>query len=332
VVCEGYRFTVCKIVGETPVPQGQIIQRFLCCYQAVIALLAAPPTDPKLVQSWCCAIRDNLLDYLAANPGYSCTVVDQLATLCVAGADPNTIKNNVATIVGQFLLDCFCSIFLPPCPCPVEDTSVPLATITISKAGGSCRIISICNFDVRKFLTTFPNLAYWLSELPFVRSLRNAISKICCTPLRRRDTTFGTNTFRPAFASARRNVGGTAANATAAQNDTADFAHLAALAYGRRANPADVLTLAFASLGLSDPNGSRFLTDAELQHPLETLLLNQVAVPFVDTLVGGFTGSTTSGTPPGVAGEPDLQREVEELRARLKQAQDDLDNLAGRMK
>jgi hypothetical protein len=311
----------------------------------VIGLLSAPPTDPALVQSWCCTIRDNLLDYLAVNPGYSCTVVDQLSAFCAAGADPNTIKNNVAGMVGQFLLDCFCSILLPPCPCPVEDSSVPLATITISKKGGVCRVISICNFDARKFLTTFPNLAYWLSELPFAQNLRSAISRICCTPLRRRETTFGTNTFRPVFASARTNVGGIAANATSAQNDTADFAHLAALAYVRRSNPADVQTLALASLGLSDPNGSPFLSDAELQHPLETLLLNQIAVPIVNSLLGGFAGTPTSGTPatgtpatggaaPNVANtaaQPDLRREVEDLRARLKRAQDELDNLAGRI-
>jgi len=333
VVCEGYRFTICKIVGETPAPKGEIVQRFLCCYESIIALLSSPPQDPKLVQSWCCTIRDNLVDYLAANPGYSCTVIDQLSALCAAGADADTIKNNVGAIVGQFMLDCFCSILLPPCPCPVEDSSVPLATITISNKGGVCRVISICNFDARKFLVTFPNLAYWLSELPFARSLRNAISRICCTSLRGRQLVFGRNTFRPAFASARSTVGGPSANATAAQNDTADFAHLAALAYARRTNPADVQTLALASLGLSDPNGSSFLTDAELQHPLETLFLNQFALPMVDTFLGGFAGTTPGGVKVAhTAAQPDLQREVEDLRARLKQAQDDLNKLAGRIK
>jgi hypothetical protein len=336
VVCEGYRFSVCKIVGEPPAPKRQIVQRFLCCYQSLAALLTAPPADPALLQSWCCTIRDNLLDYLADNPGYSCTVIDQLSALCIAGADPNTIKSNVVVIVGQFLKDCLCSIFLPPCPCPVEDGCVPLATVTISRKDGVCRVISICNFDARKFLTTFPNLAYWLSELPFAQSLRNVISRICCTPLRRTATTFGNNTFRPDIAAGRSN----AANAAASQDDTAEFAHLVALAYMRRTSPVDVQTLALASLGLSDPNGSPFLTDAELQRPLETLFLNLFGVPLVDSLVGGFTGAAKTGAATGglasntgnTAAQPDLRKEVEELTARLKQAQADLDNLAGRIK
>lgn len=342
VICEGYRFTVCKIASEPPPRQGQIIQRFLCCYQSILSLISTPPSDPQLLQTWCCTIRDNLLDYLAANPGYSCTVIDQLSTLCVAGVDPNTIKNKVAVIVAQFFKDCFCSLFLPPCPCPVEDGSVPLATITINKSGGGCRVISICNFDARKFLVTFPNLAYWVSELPFARNLRNAIARICCNPLRSAGSTFGTNTFRPVFAEARANVGGTAANATASQNETAEFAHLAALAFKRSANPVDVQTLAFAALGLSDVSGAPFLSDEELQHPLETLLLNQLGSPVAISVLGGFAGTTTgaaftSGAPtpgapaPSVAAEADVRSEVEALRARLQKALDDLDNLAGKI-
>ena len=85
--------------------------------------------------------------------------------------------------LAQYIKDCFCAAFLPPCPCPVEDAGVPLAAITVSKANGVCRIVSICNLEVRKFATTFPNLAYWLSVFPFARDIKKALASVCCKPL-----------------------------------------------------------------------------------------------------------------------------------------------------
>lgn len=327
VVCEGYRFTVCKIVSDPPASRGQIIERFLCCYNELKALVSTPPKDPALLQAWCCTIRDNLVDYLADNPGYNCSILDRLAVLCNSG-NQATIVADVVFGLTQFLRDCFCALFLPPCPCPVEDSSVPLATITVSKKGG-CRVVSICNIDARKFLVTFPNLGYWLSEIPLGRNLRKALSKFCCTPLVRRETG-GVSTGTTGLA--------TGAATTGTPNETTDFAELAALAFARRGSPADMQTLAMATLGLRNPSGAPFLTDFELEHPLETLLLNQFGVPAADDILAGVQQTTSTGgaaPPAGVAApggtQPDLAKEVEELRARLSQVQSQLDTLAGKI-
>lgn len=279
-----------------------------------------------MLQSWCCTIRDNLIDYLADNPGYNCSILDRLAVLCNS-ANQATIVADVAFVLAQFLKDCFCALFLPPCPCPVEDGSVPIATITVSKKGG-CRVVSICNIDARKLLVTFPNLGYWLSELPLGRNLRKALSKFCCTPLVQRGTG-GVST----------GTGIAAGAATTGRDDeTTDFAELAALAFARRTSPADVQTLAMATLGLRNANGAPFLTAFELDHPLETLLLNQFGVPAADSVLAGVLRTTpTSGTaPPAGAApqggtQPDLAKEVEELRVRLSQVQSQLDTLAGKI-
>jgi hypothetical protein len=335
VVCEGYRFAVCKVIaaaGTTAKPPGAIVQRFLCCYQQIIALISAPPTDPQQLQTWCCTIKNNLLDYLADNPGHTCTIPGRLATLCQAGSDVQTIKSDVTVMVEQFLLDCFCSIFLPPCPCPVDDASVPLATVTISRKDGVCRVVSICNLDVRKFLVTLPNLGYWLSAIPL--NLRDVLARLCCTPLKFRQVQFGDQSIsRSPFLEAR-------SVSSPPPDDATDIAAIAALAFSRRSNPADLQTLAMAGLGLTDSESRPFLSDTELRHPLETIVLNQFGVPALETLLGkGQPTDSTTGAPTpaataaaapaaAAAESPDLRKEVDDLKAQLKSTQAELRNLA----
>jgi hypothetical protein len=77
------------------------------------------------------------------------------------------------------VLACFCSALLPPCPEPYPHGCVPLASIKV--AGGTCRVLSICNWTIhRKFATTFPALQYWLSIFPFGAILRNILDQVCC--------------------------------------------------------------------------------------------------------------------------------------------------------
>ncbi len=331
VVCEGYRFEVCKVVattGTTAKPKGAIIQRFLCCYQQLIGLISAPPQDPAQIQTWCCTIKNNLLDYLADNPGHNCTIPDKLAVLCKAGSDVQTIEAEVVLMLEQFFLDCFCSIFLPPCPCPVEDASVPLATVTVSRKDGVCRVVSICNLDVRKFLVTLPNLGYWLSEIPL--SLRNVLTRLCCTPLKFREVQFGNQAVGHNALLAERSV------SSPPPDDATDIATIAALAFARRSNPADLQTLAMAALGLTDSDNLPFLSDAEMRHPLETMLLNQFGVPVLEAFIGKGQSTTTTtsgaGAAPATATTADLRQEVDALKAQLKDTQTQLNDLAQKMK
>src|SRR5262249_34702076 len=79
-----------------------------------------------------------------------------------------------------FIRYCLCAALLPPCPDPVVDDCVPLATVTVRRA--DCRIVQVCNWGPRKFTTTLPNLGYWLSWLPLAQLLRDFIEKACCRP------------------------------------------------------------------------------------------------------------------------------------------------------
>jgi len=298
VVCEGYTFQVCKVQPtlEQKPPLGALVQRFTDCLTALKGLVSAPPVgnDPQQIQNWCCAIRDNLLNFFADNPGYACSIPSQLAVMCQSGADVQTIKQEVAYLLAQYIKDCFCAAFLPPCACAVEDASVPLATITVSKKDGSCRVVSICNLDVRKFAVTLPNLSYWLSPLPFAQNLRKLLSSICCKPLVKRQVAFGeqANQFRARF------VDEPAGNDPLQQ--TRDFSEVIAGVFLQPNQTIDAQTLAYSILGLADEKGQPFLSPLEMSHPLETVIASQIGLPFAQAVIPSGLGRTVSspGEPP----------------------------------
>jgi hypothetical protein len=335
VVCEGYRFEVCKVktTTEATAPPGAIVQRFLCCFTALKGLVSAPPTDPTALQAWCCAIRDNLLDFFAANPGYDCSVLQKLAVLCSAQADPATVVSNVVLLLAQFIENCLCSLALPPCPCPVEDAAVPLATITVSKTGGVCSVVSICNFDARKFVTTFPNLFYWFSAFPTLRDIRNILTRLCCTPLKGMQLGIREGEQLAFVRTANEPSAAALVSSTATKNGSVEFSQLAALAYARRSNPVDAQTLSMATLGVQDANQAPLMSDAELAHPFETLLLNQVAMPLLQMIVPTLGTNTallaglrtaaapTAAAPAAPASQTDLSDQVAQLKSSMADMQ-----------
>ena len=64
-----------------------------------------------------------------AHIGHDCQIGSLLSGMCNQD-DP---RMPVAQVFWKYVLNCICSSFLPPCPCPVSDDRVPLATITIQK-------------------------------------------------------------------------------------------------------------------------------------------------------------------------------------------------------
>lgn len=365
IVCETYYFEVCKVRPslEPRTDFGALGNRFLSCLTALQGLVSEPPPgdNQKDLLNWCCAIRDNLLDFFANNPGYSCSIPAALAVMCQSNADAQTIKAEVAKLLAQYIKDCFCAAFLPPCPCPVEDAGVPLATITVSKQSGACRIISICNLDVRKFATTFPNLAYWLSIFPTLRDLRKALAAVCCKPIVFRKTDFGKQTQFTEFAAraavratpptaARATVGTTGTTGSTGTTGTTvgtpfqqthDLSQIAASAFMQGGRTVDVQTLAYATLGLTDANNEPFLSPVEMSHPMETLMINQFARPFVEAvlpaglskLVSGLGAATQpqpsaatgkSTTSPKAEAQPDLESQLADLKSRLDAMKEDL--------
>jgi hypothetical protein len=76
----------------------------------------------------------------------------------------------------QYLKDCFCHHLLIKCPeCDAGD-KIYLAAIEVR---GS-KIYKICNFAKRKYVKSFPTIAYWLSLVPVMPFAKKALEMFCC--------------------------------------------------------------------------------------------------------------------------------------------------------
>lgn len=199
ILCEGYRFAVFKVPPKDPrkkdrQDRGALVGRFMECWTALLQCAGnRPGTGAGLsaAHDWCCSVRDCLLDLMATYPVHNCQLSQKVAALC---PDPQTLAGTVAPPSGDDYLKvvndrltpileevaraCVCASLLPPCPDPAENPCVVLASLTVRKK--DCAILRVCNWEGRKFVITPPNLAYWLSWLPFGRQLREAITAFCC--------------------------------------------------------------------------------------------------------------------------------------------------------
>ena len=153
------------------------------------------PEDLHTLYTLCCTFKEILRDFLETQGLYNCLLADKLATVVCPSPGPNpeptayigewkTKIQQLVALAGEFFRYCLCSALLPPCPEPAMDNCVPLATITVQRA--DCHIVRVCNWGPRKFVTTFPNLGYWLSWLPFTRLLHDLIKQVCCQPLQQK--------------------------------------------------------------------------------------------------------------------------------------------------
>jgi hypothetical protein len=79
---------------------------------------------------------------------------------------------------SDIIAECFCSALLPGCPEPAVSNCVPLGVVTVK--GRDCSVVSICNWEQRKLLITWPTVTYWLSWLPW-HQLRRWITLLCCS-------------------------------------------------------------------------------------------------------------------------------------------------------
>jgi hypothetical protein len=373
VTCEGYVFEVCKVTSqmrneEKKQDPGAIVTRFTECFKDFLeAMPEAPSTDiqnpgpPAAWREWCCDLKEALLDYLASHPVYDCQLAERIAQFQCPELTGNNQQNYhtlvtqaVATVLvpvaAEYIRYCLCAALLPPCPASVEDPRVPLASITVRR--DNCRIVRVCNLSYRKFVTTFPNLQYWLSWIPIIRQLRVLLERICCREFNLRspgtNTTFNANaeTFNanadapaPEAASAEGAsvVDGTetgSVNMSSLKNNT--FARLVAGAWQRRGNPADAQTLFMASVGMTDEQGQPLMSEAELENPFLFLALNQVAQPIfaripseapsvAKTVVKAGVEMRNEGTTSfarGAGAESARSGDVDELRAQLAELQE----------
>ena len=166
-----------------------------------------------------------------------------------------------------------------PVPIPPVSNCVPLATITIRKR--DCKIMRVCNWSVRKFVTTFPNLQYWLSFLPFVRTLRQLIEIGCCRPFNRLSNSSGL------VSGAAQLVKRFTAFRRAAMeiNPEQEFSRVLLGAIANRDRTIDAQTLFLGAMEFQDDKQRPLMTDAELRNPLQYLLINQLAPSLVRNVV-----------------------------------------------
>jgi WD40 repeat protein len=79
----------------------------------------------------------------------------------------------------QYLKDCFCHHLLVKCPECDGSEKIYLACVEIQ----GNEVYNICNFGKRKYVQTFMAWNYWLSLVPIIPLMKQAIGKMCCSVL-----------------------------------------------------------------------------------------------------------------------------------------------------
>lgn len=86
----------------------------------------------------------------------------------------------------QYLKDCFCQHLLIKCPECDGSEKIYLACVEIrardEDEGGSV-VYNICNFGKRRYVQTFMGWNYWLSLVPIIPLMKQAIAQMCCSVL-----------------------------------------------------------------------------------------------------------------------------------------------------
>jgi hypothetical protein len=356
LTCEGYFYRVYKAPKrkeDERRDRGALITRVLACLNELTQEIGALPGANSARQQryeWCCSFKETLRDFLVTQGIYDCQLADKLATIrcpdpARTNADFETEWQNALQQLGillwEFLKYCFCSTLLPPCPEPVTDDCVPLATITVRRR--DCRIVQVCNWGPRKFAITLPNLGYWLSVLtPYAQFLREAIERICCRPLQFREATFNTFAFHRSTSGGAPNISPNTLTNTATTGTTGTRAKMtperefSTLFYQALLNPErgfDAQTLlVLNALGAANSQGNPPLSELESRNPLQFLLLNQVVAPLIRSSIPERTGGLEmaglgAGVPEAMSAQAD---ELATLRETVEQLKKKVDELSSR--
>lgn len=197
-ICEGYVFELCPMPAlptgdkKCPTTRGPIARACNCLQSLLAGFQQFPGVDStqSAQYTWLCNAQNYAYNLLISIDLHDCTALQKLSAMVIPQpGDPNfdALYANALTILATILVDqlynCICLAMLPPCPDPVCDDRVILATVTVSGSGSSCQVVDICNFSDRNFLVTMQSLAYWLGDITPL--IRKAISSLCCRPIKR---------------------------------------------------------------------------------------------------------------------------------------------------
>jgi hypothetical protein len=185
MTCEGYRFEVYKAPPSDPSSKdnGRMYERLMACAAPLMKGLSQfnATTISKLTteerNKLCGELKETLKEYFQDHQAQYCEIMN-----CLSRIDCEERDGDMARLIWIWyiaLYHCICSSLLPPCPETSGDRRVVLATFTVNDDG--CSVSNVCNWTtLRKFVTTMPNLQYWLSFLPVARNLRHGLESICC--------------------------------------------------------------------------------------------------------------------------------------------------------
>src|SRR5689334_9192477 len=300
LTCEGYVFEVAKRLTDVSDRRsfGKLVDRATQCIRDVIARLPKEPgpnaTIPEL-HTYCGnlkqAVRNQLLEHPVYNCGlgqvvsdFSCPDPSQFQSADAYRAAMNdVIQQHLSTVAAYYIRYCICAAFLPPCPETVCDPRVPIASVTVRRdANGKCTVVRVCNLGVRKFVTTFLSLGYWLSFLtPLLLLIRRALETVCCRPFNIRLPTNAAGTFNNASESTA--TTGNTGGFTPVTNKRG-FRAFAGRVWANRGKTVDAQTLFLGGIGATDKNGQPFLATTETENPFFTVMVNTFAGPLLAKL------------------------------------------------
>jgi hypothetical protein len=311
LICEGYTFLVYK---APPTPRGdgststggQLAKNVLACFTNILQNAPQPPQGadqtPASLQQWCCAFKQWLTDLLNTESTGDCALFDRLANArCPdpAGSDLQgylkalePVLEVFLQVLGALVRECLCGALLPPCPPPVDCNCVPLATLQVRR--GDCRVLSVCNWGVRKFVLTFPDLIYWLEGTNLFQALGRLIEVLCCSPFPQRSfllpgaaqATAGPAARGPAEAPATPAASpGPAATNGGVGATASPVARLLSQSWLNRDKTIDARTLAAAYLGFTDTAGNPLASPFEMANPAAYLTINQVLRPTLEAIL-----------------------------------------------
>jgi hypothetical protein len=79
----------------------------------------------------------------------------------------------------QYLKDCFCHHLLVDCPEPTGDEKIYLACVSVR----GNEVYKVCNFAKRRYVKSWPTMAYWISAIPIAPFIDRMVEAFCCAAL-----------------------------------------------------------------------------------------------------------------------------------------------------